>query len=100
MRLILPTVALLSTLLAWPAVAQDCQPVDQMKAWLAEKHQETPVGSGISLFDRNMVVLFAKPDGSSFTVIKVSPQGNACIVEIGEDWQTRNDAPAVPEAGL
>ena len=58
-----------------------------MKEWLATKHQETQIGSGISLLDRAMVVLFAKPDGSTFSVIKVSPQGIACIVEAGEDWQ-------------
>lgn len=98
MRLTLLTVALLSTL-AWPAVAQqgpDCQPAEQMKAYLASKYDESQIASGLSL-DGTLVMVFSKQDRSTFTVVKVTAQGLACMVDVGQDWQTRSD-PA-PEAG-
>jgi hypothetical protein len=103
MRLILPLAAILSTLAA-PALAQeqpaapDCQPAEQLKAYLASKYDESQIASGVSL-DGTLVMVFSKPDHSTFTVVKVTPQGLACMVDVGRDWQTRNDAPAVPEQG-
>jgi hypothetical protein len=103
MRLILPIAAI--ACLATPAMAQDtprqgpdCQPAEAMKAHLASKYSESQIASGLSL-DGTLVMVFAKPDNSTFTVVKVTPKGLACMIDAGQDWQRRNDAPAVEGQG-
>jgi hypothetical protein len=93
MRLLTTVALALSTLLAAPAWAEpNCQPVEQMKAYLASKYGESQVASGISS-DQTLVMIFTKPDNSTFTVVKVTANGLACMVDVGQDWQLRQPEP-------
>jgi hypothetical protein len=93
MRLILLTVAALST--ATPALAQQrqtCMPLDQMDARIASEFQETVAAGGIS--DDGTLVRLYLSDTGSFTVVKVTAQKLACVVDFGTSWQTKAETPA------
>ena len=71
-----------------PAVAwanDGCGPRDQITASLKEKFHEAPTSGGINT-DGNLVTVFQSADGHTWTVLLVSPKGNACIVATGENW--------------
>lgn len=100
MRLILFTVAVLSTL-PLPAWAQEnCAPIDRVEAKLAAEYRETRVQQGVTQSGQTMLVIFAAPDGATWTAVMVRADGLACMAAAGSDWQTRSDEPAVPETGL
>lgn len=108
MRLTLLAALLLSTLAApaWgqePRTGQEqppCAPYDQVEAKLAAEYRETRIQQGVVGDGRAMLVIFASPDGATWTAVMVRPDGLACMAAAGDDWQTRHDAPAVPETGL
>jgi hypothetical protein len=88
----------LSTLLAAPAMAQEpmCGTVAEIEAGVAP---EIRVQQGIGQMNgAHMTMTYATPDGATWTAVVVSPNGRACIVDFGTDWQARHDqAPAVEE---
>ena len=101
MRLTLPLLALLVSTLAAPAWAeQKCAPYDQVEATLAAEFRETRVQQGIVGDGQAMLVIYAAPDGATWTAVMVRPDGLACMAAAGTDWQHRDDAPAVPGTGL
>jgi hypothetical protein len=106
MRLTLPLIALgLSTLLATPALAQDaqlpaCAPIDQIAAKLAAEYQETRVQQGVVGEGRAMLLIFATPDGATWTAVMLRHDGIGCMAAAGSDWQARSDPAPVPETGL
>lgn len=67
-------------------IAQICRPHAEVEAKLLSDFGERKLGHGIS-GDGTLVELFAGPSGT-FTVVKTSPRGVACIVDFGESWQT------------
>jgi hypothetical protein len=76
--------------LAYPAMAE----------WLHENFNEVSAAHGLSV-DGTMLEIFTSLDGS-FTAVKVSPQGGACIVDFGAGWQMRHnptDGTALDERG-
>lgn len=94
MRLKVATLAALSTLLAWPALAQDarsCMPFDKMKAKLAAEYQELMASSAMS-DDGTLLAVFTSKD-RTFTVVKVKAGGPACVVDFGKEWQPVAPAP-------
>ena len=101
MRKLILASALLSTL-SLPALAEDppCLPVDQLAAKLAAEFREISVGQGIGQDGKFMLVIFASPNGETWTAAMVRPDGLACFAAAGTDWQERHDVPAVPETGL
>ena len=93
-------IALMS--IATPAVAQQlpCAPLDRVEADLAKDFHETRVAQGVVEGGESMVVIYASPNGETWTVAIVRALDQvACLVSAGQNWQTRNDAPAVPEQG-
>jgi hypothetical protein len=94
------TVALLST----PALAQEegppCAPFDQVEARLAAEFMETRVAQGVTSSGQAMLVIFASPNGETWTAVMVRPGGLACMAAAGMDWQARSDPAPVPETGL
>jgi phage/plasmid primase-like uncharacterized protein len=99
MRLILPLLALLS--IAAPAWGQDkCAPYDQVEAMLAAEFQEIRVQQGIVGEGEAMLVIFASPNGETWTAAMVRPDGVACLAAAGSDWVTRSDPAPVQEEGL
>jgi hypothetical protein len=100
MRLTLLTAAALSTLLAAPAWAQEqsnCAPFDVAAAFHANKLNETRVAQGI--IEGHMVMIFASPEGATWSLVIVNHEGVACLKARGTDWQTRSDPAPVQEQG-
>jgi hypothetical protein len=104
MRLTILTAALLSIAAgSAPAVAQEqpaCAPIADIEAKLAAEYQETRVQQGIVGDGRAMLLIFAAPEGKTWTAVMLRHDGVGCMAAAGSDWQVRNDAPAVPETGL
>lgn len=90
-------IALLTAMAAGPAIADEdiprvlsadeqiaqspmppsCGPLDDAVKALAERYHEVPAASMLS--DSGvMVAIFAAPDGSTFTIMAVQPNGIAC----------------------
>jgi hypothetical protein len=99
MRLLI--LAALSTLAA-PAWAQEqaCAAIGDIEAKLAAEYRETRVQQGVVGEGRAMLVIFAAPDGATWTAVMVRPDGVGCMAAAGSDWQARHDQPAPAEEGL
>ena len=72
-----------------------CYPRDAIHAHLAERYGERPLGVGLAA--GQLIELLTRPDGASWTILVIRPDGLACPVAAGEDW-TDVSAPA-PERG-
>lgn len=88
--------ASLAALLAGPAMAQEappqpqaftavCLPLDRLRDELKTKFNESEVGGGI-VSETAITLLFASPDGDTWTIAMLSPDGQACVVAGGSDW--------------
>jgi len=78
------------------SAASPCYPRDELLALLAERYGERPAGAGISA--GHLVELLARPDGASWTILVIRPDGVACPVAAGEGWTDLRPA-AAPEDG-
>ncbi len=65
--------------------AGPCYPRDAIHAHLAERYGERPAGIGLAA--GQLVELVARPDGASWTILVIRPDGLACPVAAGEDWK-------------
>lgn len=75
-------------LLATPALAQPppCAPAGDLLRHLDGKYGERPAGRGLS--NRGVLVLLTRSaDGASWTLVALLPDGMACLIDSGEDWQ-------------
>lgn len=74
-------------LAATPARASDpvCMPIDRLAEILRREHAETPRFAGAG--ERAQVVLFATPDGSTWTLVAVGDNGLGCIGAMGTRWR-------------
>lgn len=92
-RLLRPVALILATLHLWAApmmaVAQapQCAPLDRMVEGLANGWQEAPVGRGMQGGEL-IVMVFAAPEGETWTIIGVGPDGTACLLASGAAWET------------
>ncbi len=77
------------------SAAGPCYPRDALHAHLAERYGERPAGIGVAA--GQLVELLTRPDGASWTILVIRPDGLACPVAAGEDW-TDVSGPA-PERG-
>lgn len=74
------------------ATAGPCYPRDELLALLAERYGEQPAGAGIAA--GNLVELLTRPDGASWTILIIRPDGTACPAAAGEGWtDLRGSAP-------
>ncbi len=64
--------------------AGPCYPRDAIHAHLAERYGERPAGVGVAA--GQLVELVVRPDGASWTILVIRPDGLACPVAAGEDW--------------
>jgi hypothetical protein len=53
---------------------------------LADKYHDVPAAEGLSTTGA-MIQLLTSPDGSTWTLLQVTPDGTACIVNAGRGWQ-------------
>src|SRR5215813_11012441 len=82
-----PVIALPLIVAATPiaaSAASPCYPRDAIQAHLAERYGERPVGIGVTA--GQLVELLVRPDGASWTMLVIRPDGLACPVAAGEDW--------------
>lgn len=77
--------ALLALFLATPAMAQPCAPAEEMLGKLARDYHELPSGIGLSKRG-DAIVLYTSPDGRTFTLLRVTSEGIACLIEAGDSW--------------
>lgn len=68
------------------AQEQQCPLYQDLKAALLEKFNEAPSGSGISEKNSAAIVVFASPDGATWTIAHIGPDGRACPIAVGENW--------------
>ena len=71
---------------ATPVLAE-CPPRAEQIAMLAEQYSEHPIGAGIAADGASILEVYAAEDGS-WTLLRVTPDGQACIVGFGENWTT------------
>ncbi len=76
-----------------------CAQRDKIIQWLAIKHKEQPVATGISMKGALIEVLSTK-DGNTWTILLTAPNGISCVVDSGQAWQpkTREFDLAEPQA--
>jgi hypothetical protein len=91
-RVVVTGVVALAALSA-PALAAQCAPREQVVQHLAENYNEKPVGMGLSASGA-MIVVFASPAGT-WSAVTVTPQGAACVLDVGDGWTDLSQAPGV-----
>ncbi len=77
-------------LLATPAVAQQqqaCGNYVEMAKNLKDKFSEQRVAMGLNQ-KGDAVVIFASPNGATWSALTVQPTGTACMVGAGSQWET------------
>lgn len=85
-------------LAADPVRAQtlQCAALDQIVAHLTERYQEQLVGDGVGPNGTRLQV-YAHPEGTTWTVIGLLPDGRACFIASGDDWTGHEFTPAGSE---
>jgi hypothetical protein len=93
MRWYIPIAAAFALSACSPAYAQEagpaptCIPYAEAVANLKHKFHEEPVGRGIALDEETVVEVFAAPGGKTWTAVVVHPDGMACSVGAGYQWE-------------
>lgn len=87
MRLIL---AALVAVFSYPAFAQSggqaCGEYPEVLSYLKDKYGEQPVGRGLDNGGR-MAELFTSREGTTWTLVITYPNGVACLLDAGDDWE-------------
>lgn len=79
--------ALTLALIATPVAAQQqCGPEAPVMKMLQESHGEVPFAEGVSKRGARIVIV-VNPDTRTYTVLAVTPQKMACMVDAGEGFQ-------------
>lgn len=82
-------IAAVTLLLASPVLAQQppaCAPAGDLLRHLEGAYGERPAGRGLS--NRGALVLLVRSaDGATWTLLALLPDGMACLIDGGEDWQ-------------
>lgn len=74
------------------AASPQCAPIDQVVEGLARNYGEELVGDGGGPNGSRLMV-FAHPDGDTWTVIGLMPDGTACLIASGVDWKAHETTP-------
>ena len=86
---------LLIALLILPfSAAAECMPFDDILQLLADGYGEAPIFTGVAPVGD--VIVTAAPDGGTFTVLLLVPDGAACPVASGDGWSVK--LPNAPDA--
>ena len=76
-----------------PVVAQAqpqqkaCMPFEQARKALGDSYGESVTGVGIAGNGKSMLAILSNPETGTWTALVVSPEGVACGIGGGEDWQ-------------
>lgn len=92
-------IAALCAAFSCPALAQQppCSKRDDVVSHFAKKYGETPRSIGLGN-NGGVVEVLTTPTGSTWTVIITYPNGMACMVAAGENWEQVPEI-APPEHG-
>jgi hypothetical protein len=102
-------IALSLACLAAPAVAQEaappspqdrCAPLDRVEAMLAAEFRESRVQQGIVGDGNSMLLIYASPNGETWSAVVVRSDGVGCLASAGSDWTARHDPAPASEEGL
>lgn len=72
--------------LAVAAQTPPCLGLGDMSAMLADRFQERPVFVGMSDDEQTRLMIFAAPEGRSYSVVIVGKAGAACLAGTGSAW--------------
>ncbi len=76
-----------------PASAQSvCMTHAEITNLLDSQHSQAPVAIGRGSNDR-MVEVFSARDGSTWTIVVTTLEGQSCIIASGGDWHLRRGTP-------
>lgn len=81
---------LIALCFATPAHAIDCFPMADLFGALAVQYGEAPQDQGLTS-DGNLMQLWAGESGS-WTLVIVTPHGNACVIGTGGDFTDAREA--------
>jgi hypothetical protein len=63
-----------------------CGDYVELRGVLADQFGEQPASSGLAE-DGTLMQIFASATTDTWTMIKVTPSGQACVLAVGRDWQ-------------
>lgn len=80
----------ITTTAASPAAAQAiCASHEDMTELLGKRYKEQTVAIGIAN-NGHLIEVFTSVEGSTWTIIMTTPQGQSCVVADGKSWDSRN----------
>ncbi len=87
-RLALVSVAMFMAAIVQPAAAQQpaCTKRADVIGHLANKYSEAPVAIGLAN-NGGVIEVLSSHTGASWTIIITMPNGTACMVAAGENWE-------------
>ncbi len=85
-------------LLAPSAAAQGpCYLRGKALAYLAKKYKEQPIALGVTNTG-TLIELLTSPEGGTWTIIEMYPNGRSCLFKAGEGWRPLLPKEIDPEA--
>jgi len=92
--LLAPGLALAAALLTTAAAAETapqaaqspCKPWKEVAKYLGEHYSEHPVAVGLQS-DGSLLQVYAAPNASTWTLVSMRPDGMACLISAGKDWE-------------
>lgn len=80
-------------MLVQPAkAAPQCDAYERVTTLLADQYGEALMGGGIAGASA-LMQLWAHPDGSTWSIVLVLPDGQACLMASGKDWTNQEPTP-------
>lgn len=89
MKTLIVAIALATVAIPATAQQQQCAPYESVVTQLADGYQEQLRTLGLAA-NGAVVVQFANEETGTWTILVVSPQGIACLIASGENWQLRD----------
>ena len=78
---------ILALVLSTPAMAQTtCAPISAVMETLKSRYGEVPQATGL-VSSGTLAITFANPAKGNWTLVLVSPDGKACLVAAGENFE-------------
>ena len=73
-----------------------CMPFEEARKALGDSYGEVMTGVGIAGNGKSMLTIMSNPETGTWTALVVSPEGVACGIGGGEDWQVIEPAVGAP----